>query len=175
MSKQRWIEKGYESAALSGLDSLKIEHLAKLVSISKSSFYHHFADLEVFEQELLNHHLQQAELIAQKEKQAKRIDPELIQILLDHPIDLLFHRQLRFHRNRPAFNLTVEKAEQLIGEELLELWIKDVKISMTKKQLQGIFSLAMENFYLQLLPENITKDWLSGYFSQLRKIASDVA
>ncbi len=43
-----WIIKGYETFALFGEKVLKIEKLAKDVGISKSSFYHHFADLDIF-------------------------------------------------------------------------------------------------------------------------------
>ncbi|MFZ4399682.1 MAG: TetR/AcrR family transcriptional regulator, partial [Bacteroidales bacterium] len=40
-----WIIKGYETFAFFGENGLKVEQLAKSVGISKSSFYHHFADL----------------------------------------------------------------------------------------------------------------------------------
>ena len=52
-----WIITGYESFAQSGESGLKIEQLAKVVGISKSSFYHHFADLDIFIEKLLLHHL----------------------------------------------------------------------------------------------------------------------
>ncbi len=48
-NKDIWIKTGYEIFALSGENGLKIEVLAKKVGISKSSFYHHFADLEIFQ------------------------------------------------------------------------------------------------------------------------------
>ena len=47
-SKEIWIKKGYEIFAISGQNGLKIEPLAKTVGKSKSSFYHHFTDLELF-------------------------------------------------------------------------------------------------------------------------------
>ena len=48
-----WIIKGYELFANKGSLGLKVEVISKAVNKSKSSFYHHFADIEVF-LELLN-------------------------------------------------------------------------------------------------------------------------
>jgi len=47
-SLEIWIKAGYETFALTGLSSLKIEPLAKKVGKNKSSFYHYFADIELF-------------------------------------------------------------------------------------------------------------------------------
>jgi AcrR family transcriptional regulator len=102
-SKDIWIKTGYEIFALSGISSLKIESLAKNVGISKSSFYHHFGDLELFIEDLLNYHIQQSCLIANKENNAKTIDPDLIDILVEHKTDLLFNRQLRINREEKRF------------------------------------------------------------------------
>lgn len=175
MSKLKWLKKGYELVAESGFQHLKIEPLAQLVGISKSSFYHHFADLEVFQEQLLALHLDRAEVMAAKEKNAKSIDPELVDIILEHGLDLLFHRQLRFHRNQPAFDQAVQKAESLIGDALLELWVKDLHLPFSKEQLRGVFGMAMENFFLQIHPENLSQSWLREYFSQLKKITADLA
>ena len=75
-NKDIWIKTGYEIFALSGENGLKIEVLAKKVGISKSSFYHHFADLEIFIAYLLKFHLHQSEVMADKEQitnQGKRL------------------------------------------------------------------------------------------------------
>lgn len=171
MSKIKWLSKGYQLVAESGFQALKVEPLAQEVGISKSSFYHHFADLEVFTEALFDHHLDQAKVMAEKEKKAKSIDPELIEILLEHQLDLLFHRQLKFHQNRKDFASTIQKANEFIGEELLMLWIRDLNLPLTQKQLTGVFDLAMENFFLQANAENLNEVWLRGFFEQLRKIS----
>ena len=72
-SKEIWIKKGYEIFAISGQNGLKIEPLAKTVGKSKSSFYHHFTDLELFTDYLLKHHIKQSYLIAKKERQANNL------------------------------------------------------------------------------------------------------
>lgn len=57
-NKDTWIKVGYQIVALEDFKELKIEKLAKKVGISKSSFYHHFADMDLFVWHLLGFHIQ---------------------------------------------------------------------------------------------------------------------
>jgi AcrR family transcriptional regulator len=103
LNEEIWIVSGYETFALYGESGLKVEGLAKKVGISKSSFYHHFSDLEIFMDLLMETHLENAKTISKKENQATQINPELINILVDHKMDLLFNRQLRINQQKPIY------------------------------------------------------------------------
>jgi AcrR family transcriptional regulator len=166
-----WIETGYEIFALSGESALKVETLAKKVGISKSSFYHYFVDLEIFVTHLLTFHLQQCKIIAEKEKNAQTIKPELINILVEHKIDLLFNRQLRFYQQNKSYQETLIKSNQIIGNEFVRIWNNDLQLNLTQKQLESLFELALENFFLQINEENLNCVWLSEYFDNLKQIA----
>ncbi|WP_089743300.1 TetR/AcrR family transcriptional regulator [Chryseobacterium taihuense] len=168
-----WIITGYEMLALQGENALKIEMLAKKIGISKSSFYHHFADMQLFVEALLNYHLEQSKVIAEKERLAQTIQPELIEILVEHKIDLLFNRQLRFNQQKNEFRETLEKSNQIIGNEFVRIWATDLQLNLSVKQLESIFELALENFFLQINPENITFEWISNYFENLKRIAKN--
>jgi AcrR family transcriptional regulator len=168
--KEVWISAGYKAFGLEGVKGLKIEELARKVGISKSSFYHHFADLEYFVEELLKHHLNQTQVIAQKEKEAQSIHPELIDILVEHKADLLFNRQLRVGRENKLFADAISKSDQIAGNHFINVWQKDLNIKFTQQQLEGAFGLAIENFYLQITHENLNKEWLGNYFEDLKKV-----
>ena len=168
MSKARWIDKGYEVFACQGLEALKIERLAALTGVSKSSFYHHFADLETFCAYLFDKHLQQSAIIAAKERQAAHIDPDLIDILLEHKADLLFNRQLRFNKQIKVFDDTLQKSNAIVGNDFVQVWARDLSLQLSNRQLQAISTLALENFYLQINEQNLTKTWLQNYFGELR-------
>ena len=170
-NKEIWIKAGYDAFALSGQSALKVEPLAKKVGISKSSFYHYFADLEIFMELLLNFHLQQSKTIADKEKAVKTIDPELIYILVEHKIDLLFNRQLRFNQQNKLYKESLNKSNQIIGNGFVTIWMNDLKLNLNQRQLESLFELALENFFLQINAENLNYDWLSEYFQNLKKIA----
>lgn len=156
--------------ALAGHGGLKIEPLAKAVGKSKSSFYHHFADLELFVDFLLDYHIKQVHLMVQEEQQAQNIDPELIAILIQHCTDLLFNRQLRINQNIQSFSDTLIQSNRIVGDTFINVWVKDLSLQSSPQQIAGIFSLALENFFLQINMENLHYDWLSAYFTNLKNI-----
>ena len=166
-----WIQKGYTTFALFGDKELNIEQMAKEVGISKSSFYHRFGDLEGFIERLLLFHLDRSSIIAKKERNAKRINPDLINILVDHRIDLLFNRQLRVHSCRPRFNETLLESTRIIGNDFIKLWLLDTKVDFSLYQAEGFFELAIENFFMQISMENLHPEWLAAYFEHLHKIS----
>lgn len=174
-SRAIWIETGYEIFALKGQSGLKIEPLAKLVGKNKSSFYHHFADLDLFIDDLLNHHIAQSYIIAEKERNAKNIDPELIDIIVEHKIDTLFNRQLRINRASRGFMAVLEKSTAIIGNDFVLLWVKDMNLKINPKKLEGIFELALENFYLKINADHLNHQWLADHFINLKRIIRNLA
>jgi AcrR family transcriptional regulator len=172
-NKELWIKIGYETFALSGYSGLKIEPLAKKVGKSKSSFYHHFADLELFTEFLLKYHIEQSYIIADKEQKANNIDPELINILVEHRLDLLFNRQLRINQNIKLFSETLVQSNKIVGEAFKTAWVKDINLQLTQKQIESVFALALENFFLQINADNLNYKWLSDYFTNLKKITNN--
>lgn len=173
IKKEEWIFVGYERFAISGPHSVKVETLAKQMQISKSSFYHHFAEMDIFIEHLMNYHLEQSKVIAQKENNAQRIIPDLVDILIDHTFDVLFNKQLRVHQHIPIFKRTLQASNEIIGNGFVALWINDADLRLTKKQVEGLFTLALENFFLQITIETLNKEWLITYFESLKRIAKN--
>lgn len=164
-----WIEKGYRSFAYEGPGGLRIERLSKEVGKNKSSFYHLFSDLEVFTERLLTHHLSQAKIMAEKE--AKSMDEqELIQVILEHKIDLLFNRQLRIHRENKRFENCFNQINQISIHAILPVWKKTIGLSDNSALAQVVLSLSLENFYLQITDETLNESWLRSFFATIRDL-----
>jgi AcrR family transcriptional regulator len=87
-----WVVSGYQSFAEHGPESINVEGLAKKLNRSKSSFYHYFPEREDFLRAILELHLRRTKEVAQKERACKNIDPELLDVLIAHQEDVLFHR-----------------------------------------------------------------------------------
>ncbi|GAB4420779.1 MAG: hypothetical protein OHK0039_34810 [Bacteroidia bacterium] len=167
---QPWITAGYRRFALEGPTGLKVEVLARDVHKSKSSFYHHFADLEVFTSLLLDHHLAQTRIIATRERQCKTLVPELLHLLLEYKIDLFFSRQLRIHRNLPTYKACFVRANEEIGDAFLDVWAGAIGLEGKTALARHVLSLVLENFYLQLTPETLSYEWLLTYFADIRHL-----
>jgi AcrR family transcriptional regulator len=168
--KQEWIEAGYRSFALNGPDGLKVEVMAREISRSKSSFYHFFSSPDVFELEMLDYHIIQSERIAVKERQCETLVPDLIEILLEYKIDLLFNRQLRVFRSNDKYRETLKRSDAIVEGALLEVWAKDLGLENRELLAENLFNHSLEGFYLQLSEETLTFDWLRSYFTTLKDL-----
>jgi AcrR family transcriptional regulator len=167
--EKAWIEKGYRFFAYEGPSGLKIERLSKEVGKNKSSFYHLFADLEVFTERLLTYHVTQAKIIAEKESNSNN-ENELIEVILEHKIDLLFNRQLRIHREIKKFENCFNQINQVSIPAILPLWKQIIGLSENTALAQVVLSLSLENFYLQITDETLNESWLVTYFASIRQM-----
>lgn len=166
-----WIEVGYHTFAYDGPSSLRVERIAKEVGKNKSSFYHLFVDLKIFTQILLDFHLEQAKCIAQKEANAND-EKELIEILINHKVDLLFNRQLRFHRENPDFENCFNKINSITFQALMPLWKEIIGLEDNSSLAEMVLALSMDNFYLQITNSTLNKEWLASYFKSIRAMVS---
>ena len=167
--EQIWIEQGYQTFAYEGPQGLRIERLAKSIGKNKSSFYHFFADLQVFTQKLLDFHLQQAKEMARKESEAQN-ERELTLIIIEHKLDLLFNRQLRVHRENPNFKTYFLKTNEVSLPGLLPVWKKIIGLNENNHLSKLVLMLSIENFFLQITDETLNKAWITSYFLEIREM-----
>ncbi len=172
--KEKWLHIGYEVFSIHGESGLKIESISKKVGVSKSSFYHYFADRSIYIQELMDYHIEQSKIIAQKERESRNIEPDLINVLLTHKLDLLFNRQLRINKHIKIFEDTLNKTNVIVGNEFVTLWKKDLNLNLTNIQLYSLFELALENFFLNINPKNLNNNWMTEYFRNLKIIIQNI-
>lgn len=166
--KRPWVLVGYERFSQEGPSGLRIEAIARQANKSKSSFYHHFADLEVFTEILLHYHLERTKLIACRERHCKKVVPDLLRLLLEVKQDLLFNRQLRINRNVNQFRRCFETTNKEVSEVVLGIWAEALGLADCSNLARMVLNLSLENFYLQITPETLTYEWLLDYISELQ-------
>ncbi len=169
--KQYWVRTGYDICSFEGIDRLKVEYVAKKVGVSKSSFYHHFGDIAGFLDALIEYHYERCVLLASKEKECTKIHPDLIVILLEHKVDLLFHRQLRVNRDNREIQEALSKSQQLLGNYAVMLWAKSLNVDLSTFQLEALFEIATDDFYMQITKDNLNYEFLSSYFKNLSRVS----
>ncbi|MEL6558812.1 MAG: TetR/AcrR family transcriptional regulator [Bacteroidota bacterium] len=161
-----WILAGYQEFASDGPNGLKVERLSRKVGKNKSSFYHYFADLEVYTNHLLRYHLRQAEVLAEREAKCQNVN-ELIEIILDHQLDLFFNRQLRINRSNPDFDTCFEQTNQITIPGFLKIWKKIIGLPDQTELAASFLQLSMGHFFLSMTPDDMNRKWLTNYFHQL--------
>ncbi|WP_338763264.1 TetR/AcrR family transcriptional regulator [Bernardetia sp. ABR2-2B] len=167
-----WIEIGYTTFAYQGMEELKIERLAKKVGKNKSSFYHHFADMEIFISQLLKYHIEQSKILAIKEGNCISKE-ELIDILVEHKTDLLFNRQLRIHRQKKEFEDCFVKTNEITLPNFLNLWSEILGLTGNTDLSKMMLNLSLENFYLQITEKTLNHTWLNNYFKELQRLTKE--
>ena len=167
-NNMKWIKAGTKLFAEHGNNGLKVELIAREVGISKSSFYHYFADMEIFVDRMLDHHINQYKIIAEKESQCKRLDPEIFRILIEFKNDLLFNRQLRVNRNDSRFAICLEKVNSIVGPTFMQVWKSDLNLTLPSSLLEKLFPFVREAFYLRIDKDVLNEEWLPNYFSSVK-------
>ena len=168
-SENDWIENGYRTFAIYGPAHLKIEPLARKVGRNKSSFYHHFGDIDSFISILLGHHISQSRIIAEKELKCTGQE-DFINILVAHKTDLLFNRQLRIHRDVDIFQKCIFQADEISLPAFLPVWKSLIGLPDQSHLAELVLQLTVENFYLQITEETIHHDWLNHYLNNIRSM-----
>lgn len=167
-----WIRAGYAVFAKEGPVGLKVERLSRIVKKNKSSFYHFFADLDCFTDDLLIFHLARVEIIGEKERACNDM-PELIEVIVEHKEDLLFNRQLRVHRQIKSFEECFIKTNQQIAGAIMVLWAEALGLPPHSYLAKLVLTLSLENFYLQITEETLNSEWLNQYFNQLKQLVKE--
>ena len=151
-----------------GFKSLNIESLARSLDKNKSSFYHYFGDLEIFESELLDHHLELARGFAEEVAACENIRTDMINVFVEHKADLFFHKRLRINRSNPAYKKCFEKVFDLYENAILDQWSEFLGLQNQRMFARTFLRLITENFLLQITQDSFTHEWLDNY---LREVA----
>lgn len=173
-SKQKWIEKGYEYFALYGPNSLNINKISKDIGLARTTFYHHFGDLEIFTDELLNKHWEiclQFGIVGSNE--CKKLIPDIYNLLEQYPIPLRFSKQLFINRHVLSFNyLFIKIYNHHANMFVLKLFSEHFKLYQSKEYLNSLWATVGESWFsrldvndlstksMQLLAEDIMKSVL---------------
>ena len=157
-TKQQWIEKGYEQFALYGLENLSINKISKEIGSPRASFYHHFGDIEVFIEELLDMHWEiNQQFCSIGVQKCKKLFPDLYLLLEQYPITLKFSKQLFLNRNIPAYNYLFMKTYNASAKAfILKLFSEHFSFHHTEEETYNLWLTLGESWYSRLDPNNLS-------------------
>jgi AcrR family transcriptional regulator len=121
-NREKWFEIGYELFAASGPQSLNVERLSILVGLNRSSFYHYFGDLDMYERELLNEHVRRFEFFGRALEHCTSFDPELLDMVKEHRMEVKFHRQLLINESTRRYIECFKRAKSFTEQKVFLLW-----------------------------------------------------
>jgi AcrR family transcriptional regulator len=156
--KEKWLNEGYRQFAEFGPDQLSINQISKELSTSRASFYHHFGDIDIFIDELLEFHWDVSEEFHLVGKtQCKNLMPDLYALLSKYPVPLRFNWQLFHHRHIPRYNyLFINTYEAGARAFTLDLFAQHVKLDLPTSDLYNLYKTLGEAWYSRLNPHNLS-------------------
>jgi AcrR family transcriptional regulator len=165
---QPWIEIGYSLFSRDGASGLKVDLIAKKIGISRSSFYHHFADMEIFQEKLLQYHLTRAKRASEKVKLCKTMDPEFLLMMVEEKEYILFNRQLRNSREVPLYKTSFETAIGYMIEPVMPLWSEMLGLKHKPDVALKCFMMTADILFHRMTAENMNFEWLKAFLDEMK-------
>lgn len=171
-SQQQWIRSGYERLAWLGPDRLHVEALARAVGSSKSSFYHHFVDQELFLAALLEYHRQQVALLSAAEAACTCVDPEIFTVLVAHRTTLLVQRQLLLNSHLPSVAECAQWATETTSAVVIPLFARELGLQPMSAAAEAALTLALHDVLMSVHEESFSVDALRRHMERLWTVIS---
>ena len=171
---QPWIETGYSLFSRDGLSGLKIDLIAKKIGISRSSFYHHFADMEIFQEKLLEYHLTRAQRASERVKACKTMDPEFLHAMVEEKEYILFNRHLRNNRQIPVYKTSLETAIGMMTLPVMPLWIEMLGLHHKPDVALKCFMMTADILFHRMTEENMNYEWLKSFLDEMKIFFKEV-
>jgi len=168
-----WIKAAYQRFATHREAGLTVEAIARDLGKNKSSFYHYFGELQVLKADMLQLHLDVSKEAGEKMKVAEQLDPDLLNIIIDHKTNFLFQKQLKLAEG----DTYKQYYDQAFGYVQASLQDKlSTALGLEQKQLfsTALLNLASDNFLLRVQEANFNLPWLRSYIEELRSLTRHV-
>jgi AcrR family transcriptional regulator len=172
--KSVWLKQGYSLFAAHGCSGLKVEVLAKIVGKSKSSFYHHFSDVEAFITLLLKMHVQRAAELAEQLEAAVGEIGTATELLISFSTDVLFHRQLRINRHIPEYQQCIGEVMAIIEPPFIQFLSDILDLSDSKPAVRTLFSFCIDHFLLKVTATDLSSDWINQYYQDVSQLVKQL-
>ena len=169
--KQEWLDKAYLEFAENGPQNISINKIAKEMGASRSSFYHHFSELDILIEELLSMHYKiSQEFIRQGKERCNRLIPDLYSLLAEYPIPLKFSRQLFHHKHIPNCNfLFIKTYEESANGFILDLFAEHMNLNPGNKKVLNLYQTLGESWYSRLDPDDLSAESMQKHAEDIMK------
>lgn len=162
-----WLKAGYELLGKEGTEGIKIEQLARTLDLNKSGFYYYFGNMETFVKGLLQYHVQIAKDLVPEIAKCNTIDPDLLNVIIQHKEFFLVESQLVVKNRMPQLEKEVDEAGGIVNKELIHLWQRTSGSSADDAHTLNYLDIIRPFIYARIGPQTIN-------YKSLRALASEI-
>lgn len=155
-TKEKWLQKAYEHFAEYGPEALRIQKIASELDVPRTTFYHHFADMEDLVTQLLERYIIQVDKMIKNHKdEMKQLIPDLYELMSENPLNLKFGRQLFLNRSNPVYNMVFIKSREKTNRVLVPLFIEYYQLNIPLRLAEDVWNSMAESWYSRLQPDDL--------------------
>jgi AcrR family transcriptional regulator len=171
---EAWVEEGYKLFAEEGLEGIQVERLARILGLNKSGFYHHFGDLEGFCTELLMMHEKKVGLFLQRVEETKILDPDYLNLLIEHAVMVMFQVQLTRDKRSHSFYHAGGVVDQRLNLAVRQLWSAYLDVQNDSDLAMRYFNMVRDMFYTRISFKNLNYEYLHDMATEAKRIVDEI-
>lgn len=149
-SLKKWVEAGYELFAYEGPNDIRVERLARILDLNKSSFYHYFGNIDYFYEQVVALHAERSTWYIADIQKCSDFDPDFLNVMVQHKMFILAHMQLVLNRHIPLFFETFQELSLKIDQSILPLWSTFIGIPNQPKLALQYFQQVRDMFFSRI-------------------------
>jgi AcrR family transcriptional regulator len=157
-NRQKWITTGYDLFSEIGPEALNVEKLSNIVGLNRSSFYHYFGDMELFETALLKYHMGCYENFGEIIKGYEKFEQLFTDQVYDHKVSLAFQRQLMINQGISRYKQCHDDSRKYTEQKTFELWSVFSKIKEETSAEWILFRALRDYYFVNHGQNNIPSD-----------------
>lgn len=169
-----WIKAGYTLLGSEGMDGIKVERLARMLTLNKSGFYYYFGTMDFYLKSLMQHHVHMAKTIGMEIADCKRIDPDLLKLLVRQKEFFLIESQLLVKKRQVKINADLAEARKVVNTELLELWQREHHQSEYDGSALACLNIIYHYCYARMDAENMNYEFLRSLAVETKEMIEEV-
>ncbi|MEO9802681.1 MAG: TetR/AcrR family transcriptional regulator [Reichenbachiella sp.] len=147
-NKQKWILTGYQFFGQIGPAAFNVEKLSNLVGLNRSSFYHYFGDMEVFESQLLAYHISRYAFFYELIKDYDKFDMLFNEEVMQYKAELAFQRQLLINESISRYKNCSDEARKFTEAKTYQLWSEFNQLNNDSEEEWTLFRAIRDFYYI---------------------------
>jgi AcrR family transcriptional regulator len=175
VTREKWITTGYELFAEEGPKDIRVERLARMLDLNKSSFYHFFGNLDFYFEQIMVYNDAQANLFIEDIETCKSYDPDFLHTMVKHKLTVLLTMQLVMNRHVPLFFENYQVVTKKIDQSILPLWANFIDIPSKPDVALKYFEQVRDMFFSRVTFDSFTYEFLHPLAHEAKGIVFSIS
>ena len=171
---EAWVKAGYTILGKEGIEGIKVEHLARILELNKSGFYHYFGSMNTYLQNLLRYHVAVAKVVAEDVAACANFDPDLLLVIIKHKTFFLAESQLLVKCRPSQVSSELNEASRIVNPDILPLWRTVTHLPEDITVALAYLNIIHHFFYARINADKMSYEFLHSLAIETKEVLNKV-